>query len=150
MDVVREEIEIAAPAERIWAVVHQDIANVPKWARSFTRTEVVGGGSVQEGSELRYLARLPVGGTAELRMVVEHYDEFTRCSGTLHAAAMSGRWDWHYIERNGVTSVRYETRVQVASLFRLLAGAVEGRIRRDVRDDLRELKRYVESGKGPR
>ena len=150
VNAVREQIDIAAPAERIWAVVHQDIANVPRWARSLERTEVLGGGPLRVGSELRYLARLPTGTTAELRMVVDYYEEFTHCAGTLDATAMRGRWDWRYAERKGVTSVVYETRVRVGSLFRLLAGAVEGRIREDVRRDLAALRAYVEAGKGPR
>jgi hypothetical protein len=31
---VREQIEIAAPVERIWHAVHVDIASVPRWSKS--------------------------------------------------------------------------------------------------------------------
>ena len=147
---VRERIDIDAPPERIWTVVHQEIEKVPRWARSLERTEIVGGGPLAVGSELRYIARLPIGTNAELHMVVDRYEEFTHCAGTLTATAMSGRWKWTYRERGGVTTVIYETRVRVSSVFRLLAGAVEGRIREDVRRDLDALKRYVESGTTPR
>jgi uncharacterized membrane protein len=150
VDGVRERIEIEAPPARIWAVVHQDIANVPMWAQSLVSTEVIGGGRLRVGSELRYVARLPVGNTAELRLMVDRYEEFKRCAGTLSATAMKGRWEWTYQQRRGVTSVVYETRVRVGALFRLVANAVEERIRDDVRNDLVALKQYVESGKGPR
>ena len=34
---IREAIDIAAPPERVWAAVHGDIPNVPRWSRDVVR-----------------------------------------------------------------------------------------------------------------
>jgi carbon monoxide dehydrogenase subunit G len=150
MEPIREAIEIRAPVERVWAVVHGDIANVPRWSQNLVSAEVVGGGPLGAGSELRYVVRLPIGRTADVRLQVQRYDEYRACSGTFSASGMRGTWGWTYRTRRDCTVVAYQTDVKVGGVLRLAARAVEGQVTGDVRRNLDALRAYVESGKGPR
>ncbi len=149
MEPIRERIEIAAPVERIWAAVHRDIANVPRWSENLVTAEVMGGGPLRVGSELRYLVRLPIGRAADVRLQVHRYDEYRRCAGTFRTTAMHGTWGWSYRTRGALTTVLYETEVEVSGVLRLAARAVEGQVGGDVRRNLQGLKAYVETGRGP-
>ena len=144
---VRERVDIAAPVEWVWAAVHRDIAEVATWARSFLRTEVVGGGTAGVGSELRYVVRLPGGLTRDLRMHIDVYDEYRRCAGTVEGPGMHGTWKWTYTSRDGITRVVYETSVELHGALRLASRVVGSQVEDDVRADLDALKRHVESGR---
>ena len=146
MKSLRRQITIDAPVERIWHAVHVDIARVPTWATSLLRTEVVGGGRVSVGSELLYVVRLPAGRRVDLHMVVDEYEEFTRCAGTLDSAVMRGRWSWRYRVRSGKTTVVYETAVELKGMLRFAGRVAEQQVLGDVERNLHALKEYVESG----
>jgi uncharacterized membrane protein len=147
---VREQIDITAPVQRVWAVVHGDIANVPRWSKSLARAEVVGGGPLGLGSELRYEIRLPTGNTYTLLLTVHRYEEFRVCSGTLEARGLTGTWAWRYRTGSGTTTVIYETEVKLSGMLRVAGGVVVGQMAGDVRQNLDALKAYVEAGNGPR
>jgi uncharacterized membrane protein len=143
-----EQVEIAAPVERVWRVVHQEIEAVPLWSENLVRCEVLGGGPVATGSRLRYMARLPLLPDAEMLMHVERYEEFTCCAGQVTGPGLHGHWEWRYRTKAGRTVVVYETQVEVTAMLRLLARSIEGEVRADVRRNLDALKRYVEKGTG--
>jgi hypothetical protein len=143
---ISEAIEVAAPIARVWEAVHVDIASVPTWSASLARAEVVGGGRLRPGSRLRYTVRLPAGRTVDLNLVVTEYEEFSRCAGTLAGGPLQGTWSWVYTRRGGGTHVVYTTEVAVGGVLRFAGGLVEDQVLRDVRRDLRALKRYCESG----
>ena len=144
MDRIRERIEIGAPVEAIWKVVHRDIAKVPRWSKNLLRTEVVGGGSLKVGSELLYVVKLPGGLTYDLHLKVLEYDEHRRCSGTMEGSSMTGTWRWTYRARGAVTVVTYETDVKVTGMLRFAGHIVEDQVRRGVRSNAEALKEYVE------
>ena len=146
MSRIREAIDIAAPPERVWAAVHGDIPNVPRWSRDVVRTEVVGGGPLRAGSELRYVIRLPAHRTIDMQLTVSVYDEYQQCSGTLRSAAGNGTWDWRYTFDDGHTHVVYEVVINAPLALRLAAPLLERQARTATRKNLVELKRYVESG----
>ena len=146
---IREAIDIAAPPERIWAAVHGDIPNVTRWSRDLVRTEVVGGGPLRVGSELRYVIRLPAHRTIDVQLTVTMYDEYERCSGTLRSAAGNGTWDWRYTVEGGVTHVVYEVVVNAPLALRLAAPLLERQARSATRKNLAALKKYIE-GTGSR
>ena len=145
MGQIRERIDISAPVQRVWQVVHIDIADVPRWSENLLRTEVVGGGRLRVGSELLYVVKLPAGRTQELTLRVEEYDEYQRCAGTLRGGPVRGTWSWSYTVRSKATSVLYESVVQLSGLLRFAGGFVEEQAAVDVRRNLQGLKRYVES-----
>jgi uncharacterized membrane protein len=141
---IRERIEIDAPVETIWKVVHRDIAKVPRWSKNLLRTEVVGGGSLRLGSELLYVVKLPGGLTQDLHLTVLEYDEHRRCGGSIKAPAMSGTWLWTYRTRGTVTVVTYETDVKLTGMLRFAGRIVEDQVGQDVRRNIEALKEYVE------
>jgi uncharacterized membrane protein len=141
---IRERIEIDAPVEAVWKVVHRDIAKVPRWSKNLLRTEVVGGGSLRVGSELLYVVKLPGGLTHDLHLKVLEYDELRRCSGSMEASSMSGTFRWTYRARGDVTVVTYETDVTVTGMLRFAGRIVVDQVRRDVRSNVEALKEYVE------
>ena len=119
---IREQIEIDAPVESVWRIVHRDIAKVPRWSKNLLRTEVVGGGSLHVGSELLYVVKLPGGLTQDIHLNVLEYDEHRRCGGSLTAASISGTWLWTYRSRGEVTVVTYETEVKLTGRERKASG----------------------------
>ena len=141
---IRERIEIDAPVETIWKVVHRDIAKVPRWSKNLLRTEVVGGGLLQLGSELLYVVKLPGGLTRDLHLTVREYDEYRRCGGTFTAPSMSGTWLWSYRTRGDVTVVTYETDVNLSGVLRFAGRVVEDQVGQDARRNFVALKEYVE------
>jgi uncharacterized membrane protein len=146
--VIRAQIDIQAPVERIWAAVHQDIDNVPVWSESLLDAEVVGGGPLRVGSELVYVVKLPAGRTQDLELVVTECDEYRRCAGTVRGGPMRGTWKWTYKVRKTTTRVIYVTTVKLGGPLRLVRAFVEEQAASDVRRNLEGLKRYVESGEG--
>lgn len=141
---IREQVEIAAPVDRIWKAVHQDIPKVPRWSKTIARTEVVGGGPVGAGTKLRYTVRLPGGLTQDLELDIATYDLHRRCAGTVSGMALRGTWMWTYRQRKELTVVVYETDVQLRGVLRFAGPIAHEQVRRDVRSDLAALKRHVE------
>jgi Polyketide cyclase / dehydrase and lipid transport len=146
MSRIREEIDIAATPEQVWAVVHRDMAGVAQWSDNLVRTEVIGGGPVGVGTELRYVVKMPAGTTVDLHLVVRRYDEFRRCSGTLTSALGGGTWEWTYRARRGVTHVVYEVEIKPVLALRFTAPLLERQAVGATRRNLEALKRRVESG----
>ena len=144
---VREQIEIDAPIEAVWNAVHRDIRAVPRWSKNVTKTEVIGGGPVAMGTELRYTTRLPGGLTQDLTLLVKTYDELRRCAGSLEGSVMKGTWSWRYSRKGEMTVVVYETDVALRGVLRFAGPAVRDQVRRNVRSDLEALKKHVEQGR---
>ena len=145
MRTVRQQVTIRAPVERIWHAVHVDIPAVPRWSKSLLRTEVVGGGRLQVGSELLYVVRLPIGRTVDLHLRVEEYEEYRRCAGTVDASVLRGTWGWRYRTHGDATTVVYETAVELKGVLRFAGRVAEEQVLGDVRRNLDALKDYVEA-----
>jgi uncharacterized membrane protein len=147
---VRESVEIEAPAERVWAVVHEDFRNAPKWSHNLTRVEVLTPGPTRKGTILRYHLDTP--GGAQL-IEVEHtvYTPGKVCSGEMIEGPLKGKWKYSYAEREGVTKLTYQMDFEPNGWgVRIFFGIIERQIPTDLKKTLQSLKRYIESGKGPR
>lgn len=150
MAAVRETVEIEAPVDRIWAVVHEDFKNATKWTRSLERVEVLTDGPTEKGTELRYVINTP-GGKQEL--VVEHttVTPGRAVAGKFIKGPVKGQWKYAYSHRDGITKVTYTMDYEPNGFAaRLFFGVIEKQIPVDVRATLAGLKKYVESGKGPK
>jgi carbon monoxide dehydrogenase subunit G len=147
---IREAVEIEAPADRVWAVVHGDVPNLTRWSENLAHAEVIGGGPLREGSQLRYDVKIVAGTTAALTLLVEQFDEPHRCAGTMSGDAVGGSWSWSYSEDGEVTRVTYESELKVRGAFRFVGAVIERDVRNRMRGNLENLKAYVEAGEGPR
>jgi hypothetical protein len=150
MGKIHEEVEIEASAGRIWAVVHGDVPNLTHWSDNLAHAEVIGGGSLRKGSQLRYDVKIAGGRTAALMMLVEHFDEPRRCAGRMTIGPVSGSWAWSYSEDGEITRVVYESELKVGGVLRFAGGVIERDVQNRMRGNLDNLKTYVEAGKGPK
>jgi hypothetical protein len=150
MNRIHEEVEIEAPADRVWAVVHGDVPNLTRWSDNLAHAEVIGGGSLRKGSQLHYDVKIVGGRTAALTLLVEHFDQPRRCAGQMTGDAVGGSWSWSYSEDGEVTRVIYESELEIRGVFRFAGAVIERDVRNRMRRNLDNLKAYVEAGKGPK
>jgi uncharacterized membrane protein len=147
---VRESVEIEAPAERVWAVVHEDFKNAPRWSHNLVKAEVLTPGPTRKGTLLRYHLDTPGG---EQLVEIDHrtYNPFKSCSGAIVEGPLKGTWKYSYAEKDGVTRLTYQMDFEPNGFTaRIFFGVIERQIPVDMRKTMQSLKRYVESGKGPK
>ncbi len=146
---IRESIEIAAPAARVWAVVHEDLKNASRWTAALKETEVLDPLPLRRGSRVRHHIRTP-GGDQEVEVEHTSVVKPKSCSGKLVGGPLRGTFKYSYQEAGGKTKVSYEMDYQPAGLARLFGGMIERQMPEDLAKTLRSLKKYVEAGKGPK
>jgi uncharacterized membrane protein len=147
---LREVVDIDAPAERVWAVVAEDVPNAPKWSTNLDKVEKLDDGPPGRGTRYRY--HLDLGGHKE-KLEVEQ-DVFTKpkkCSGRFVKGPLKGTWSYTYTQRkDGTTRLVYEMDYQLAGLLRFATGVLGPQYAAGIRKNMERLKKYVESGKGPK
>lgn len=149
MTQISEEVEIRAAAERVWAVVHEDLASAPKWSSYLKRVELVDGEPPGKGSRLRYHLDLP-GGIKET-LEVEHstFNRPRKVAGKFVGGPLQGTWSYAYSEKDGVTRLRYDMDYKLGGLLRFAGGLLARQYADGIRRSMAALKKYVEAGKGP-
>jgi len=147
---LREVVDIDAPAERVWAVVAEDVKNAPKWSTNLDKVEKLDDGPPGRGTRYRY--HLDLGGVKE-RLEVEQ-DVFTRpkkCSGRFVKGPLQGTWSYTYTQRkDGTTRLVYEMDYHLGGLLRFATGVLGPQYAAGIRKNMDRLKAYIESGKGPK
>ena len=86
-------------------------------------------------------------------MEVEHdvYDKPRVTSGRIVRGPVKGNWKYAYEERGGITTVTYSMDYEAAGfLMRPLMGIIDRQLPAEAKKTLLALKKYVESGRGPR
>ncbi|MDQ6918705.1 MAG: SRPBCC family protein [Candidatus Dormibacteraeota bacterium] len=147
---VRETVEIDAPIDRVWAVVHEDFENAAKWTSGLHHIDVLTDGPFGKGTELRYTINT---GAGMQELEVEHTTVTAgkTVAGRFTKGPIKGTWRYAYAEKDGGTrltySMDYEPNGFAAKLF---FGIIENQVPKDLVRTLANLKNYVESGKGPR
>jgi uncharacterized membrane protein len=147
---IREEVEIDAPAERVWAVVAEDVKNAPKWTTNLDQVEKLDEGPPGKGTRYRY--HLDVGGQ-KVQLVVEQdvWSKPKKCSGRFVKGPLNGTWAYTYTQRkDGSTRLVYEMDYQLGGLLRFATGVLGPQYAAGIRKSMQSLKKYVESGKGPK
>jgi uncharacterized membrane protein len=143
---VRESIAVEAPAERVWDTVHQDLRNFTKWTTNVKRVQKVTPGAPGVGMVYRYTLVVP-GGEQVLEIEHTEWEKPRRCSGEYVRGPVSGTWSYSYSERAGRTRVTYVSDFRLTGVLRLMTAAFLPHYRNGVRDNLRNLKQYLE-GRG--
>lgn len=145
---IRESVEIEAPPERIWAVVHENVADAPKWSANLLKAELLQGTPPRKGSLVRYHIKTP-GGVQQLDLEHTAARRPKSCAGRFVKGPLKGDWKYAYDFADGATTLTYTMDYGPAGLSaRLFFGVIERQLPVDVRKTMRSLKRYVESGKG--
>ena len=143
MALVRESISIGAPAERVWHVVHEDVRNFTRWTTNVKRAQEVTPGPPGEGAVYRYVLDTPAGDQV---LEIEHLEwrKPERCAGEYVRGPVTGSWSYTYSEREGRTRVTYVSDFRLTGVLRLMTSAFLPHYRSGVRDNLRNLKEFVE------
>ena len=147
---IKEEVEINAPAERVWAVVQEDATNAPKWSSHVAKIEKLDDGPPGKGTRYRYHLDLPGGIKETLEVQQSVYNKPKRCAGKFIRGPLNGTWSYTYTEKEGWTHVVYEMDYELGGLLRFTGGLLAGQYAAGIRRNMSALKKYVESGKGPR
>ena len=150
MATVREVVDIEAPPERVWAVVAEDVKNAPKWTTNLDRVETLDGGPPGKGTRYRY--HIDVGGQKVMLEVEQDvWSKPKKCAGRFIKGPLNGTWSYPYTARkDGSTRLVYEMDYQLGGLLRFATGVLGPQYAAGIRKNMQSLKRYVESGKGPK
>lgn len=150
MAAIRESVDIDAPAERVWAVVAEDVKNAPRWTTNMDRVEKLDDGSPGKGTRYRY--HLEIGGQKVVIEVEQDvWSKPRKCAGRFIKGPLKGSWVYTYTARkDGSTRLVYEMDYQLGGLLRFATGVLGPQYAAGIRMNLQNLKKYVESGKGPR
>lgn len=145
MPSIHQEVTIKAPAKSVWKAVHEDLEHAPEWNSHLESAEVVGGGKTKAGSRLRY--NLDLGawrGTLELAQ--DRYEPPRHAEGRFVGGPLKGTWSYAYTERSGSTKVTYDMDYELTGLLRFAGGLLKGQYEEGIKDSMKRLKSYVESG----
>jgi uncharacterized protein YndB with AHSA1/START domain len=147
---IREEVDIEAPPERVWAVVQEDAVHAPRWSTNLARVEKLDSGEPRVGTRYRYHLDLPGGIKETLEVEQSKFVKPKHCSGTFIRGPLKGTWGYTYTTRKGSTHVVYEMDYELGGLLRFAGGLLSRQYAEGIRQNMSRLKEYVESGKGPR
>jgi len=78
------------------------------------------------------------------------YTKPKHCSGRFVKGPLKGTWAYTYTERKDGTHVVYEMDYELGGLLRFAGGLIAGQYAEGIRSNMARLKKYVESGKGPK
>jgi uncharacterized membrane protein len=147
---LREEVDIDAPAERVWAVVQEDATNAPKWSSHVAKIEKLDKEPPGKGTRYRYHLALPGGIKETLEVEQSVYNKPKKCAGKFTRGPVKGTWSYTYAEKDGWTHVVYEMDYELGGLLRFAGGLLAGQYAEGIRHNMAGLKKYIESGKGPK
>jgi uncharacterized membrane protein len=148
---IHEAIEIDAPVERVWAVVAEDVKNAPKWTTYLDKVEKLDDDPPGKGTRYRYHLTLPGGNKVSVEVEQDVYNKPKKCAGRFIKGPLKGTWSYTYTQRkDGTTRLVYEMDYQLTGLLRFAGGLIERQYADEIRKNMESLKRYIESGKGPK
>lgn len=151
MSVVRESIDLDAPPERVWAVVAEDVRNAPKWTTNLDKIEKLDDGAPGAGTRYRYHLGLPGGNKVKLEVEQDVWRKPKQCAGRFVEGPLKGTWSYTYTrKKDGTTRLTYEMEYELSGLLRFAGGLLGPQYAAGIRQNLVRLKKYVESGKGPK
>ena len=147
---LRESVDIEAPPERVWAVVAEDVKNATRWSTNLDRVEVLDAGPPGRGTRYRY--HLDVAGQkVQLEVEQDVWSPLKKCAGRFVKGPLKGTWSYTYTKRkDGTTRLVYEMDYQLGGLLRFATGVLGPQYAAGIRKNMENLKKYIESGKGPK
>ena len=147
---IHEQVDIGAPPERVWAVVAEDVKNAPRWTTYLDRVDKLDDGPPGRGTRYRYHLELP-GTAVTLEVEQDVYQKPRKCAGRFIRGPLKGTWTYTYTQRkDGSTRLTYEMDYELTGLLRFAGGLLGPQYAAGIHKNMESLKRYIESGKGPR
>jgi len=147
---IREQVDIDAPPERVWAVVAEDVKNAPKWTTYLDRVDKLDAEPPGKGTRYRYHLDLP-GTRVTLEVEQDVYQKPKRCAGRFIKGPLKGTWTYTYsLRKDGSTRLTYEMEYELTGLLRFAGGLLGPQYAAGIHKNMESLKLYVESGKGPK
>ncbi|HYL08779.1 MAG TPA: SRPBCC family protein [Candidatus Udaeobacter sp.] len=148
---IHESIQIEATASRVWAVVAEDVTNAPKWTTNMDRVEKLDDGPPGRGTRYRYHLALPGGRKETIEVEQTTWTKPKRCAGKFIKGPVKGTWAYTYTEhKDGSTRLTYDMDFELGGMLRLATGLFAKQYGDGIHHNLERLKKYIESGKGPR
>jgi uncharacterized membrane protein len=149
--VIHESIDINGPPERVWAVVAEDVKNAPKWTTNMEKVDKLDDGPPGKGTRYRYHLSLPGGHKVQLEVEQDVYNKPKKCAGRFVKGPLKGTWSYTYTKKkDGTTKLTYDMDYELGGLLRFAGGLLGPQYAAGIRDNLQRLKKYIESGKGPK
>lgn len=147
---IHEAVVIDAPAERVWAVVAEDVRNAPRWSTNLDRIDKLDDGPPGKGTRYRY--HLEIGGQrVALEVEQDVFNKPKKCAGRFVKGPLKGTWAYTYAQRrDGGTHLVYDMDFELTGLLRFATGVLGPQYAAGIRQNMERLKKYVESGKGPK
>jgi uncharacterized membrane protein len=148
---IHEVVDIEAPPERVWAVVAEDVKNVPRWTTNMDKVDKLDAGPPGKGTRYRYHLNLPGGHKATLEVEQDVWNKPKKCAGRFVHGPIKGTWSYTYTHRkDGTTRLVYEMDYSLTGMLRFATGVLGPQYAAGIRHNMERLKRYIESGKGPK
>jgi uncharacterized membrane protein len=147
---LRETVDIQAPITRVWAVVQEDVKNVPKWSKQVAKVEQLDDQPAGKGTRYRYHLNLPGGLKETLEVEQTTWLKPKRCAGKFVKGPLKGTWGYTYTEIKTGTRAVYEMDYELGGLLRFAGSLLAGQYAQGIRDNMAALKKYIESEKGPK
>jgi hypothetical protein len=142
MSRLQARVAIAAPPERVWAAVLEDIDEMPTWATYLRAVSVVGGGRPGLGHALRYELDLP--GDWALVLQPTAWNRPRHCAGIFADSPVTGRWSYDFAPVGDGTDLSYDMDFKLGGMLRFAGGLLQSRYERGIRDAMQQLKDHLE------
>ena len=147
---IREQVDIDAPPERVWAVVAEDVKNAPRWTTYLDRIDRLDEGALGKGTRYRYHLDLP-GTKVTLEVEQDVYQKPRKCAGRFIKGPLKGTWTYTYTQRkDGSTRLTYEMDYELTGLLRFAGGLLGPQYAAGIHENMESLRKYIEPGKGPK
>jgi uncharacterized membrane protein len=147
---IREQVDIDASPERVWAVVAEDVKNAPRWTTYLDRVDRLDEGAPGKGTRYRYHLDLP-GTKVTLEVEQDVYQKPRKCAGRFIKGPLKGTWAYTYTQRkDGSTRLTYEMDYELTGLLRFAGGLLGPQYAAGIHKNMESLRKYIESGKGPK
>lgn len=132
-------------------VVAEDVRNAPKWTTNLEKVEKLDDGPPGRGTRYRYHLSLPGGHRVQLEVEQDTWGKPKRCAGRFIKGPLKGTWAYTYAhKKDGTTKLTYEMDYELTGWLRLAGGLLGPQYAAGIRENLQRLKKYIESGKGPK
>ena len=135
----------------MWAVVAEDVTNAPRWTTNLAQVEKLDGGVPGKGTRYRYHLNLPGGHKVQVEVEQDAWNKPKKCAGRFIKGPLNGKWSYVYThKKDGTTRLTYEMDYELTGLLRFAGGLLGPQYAAGIRENLQRLKKYIESGKGPK